>query len=62
VIDEEGDEIAMWKQKRSSLKNQIEKKMNLVVKKMKTKMNKDDGENNDRKIDKKFLEMILETK
>ena len=62
MIDEEGDEIAMWKQKRSSLKNQIEKKMNLVVKKMKTKMNKDDGENNDRKIDKKFLEMILETK
>ena len=36
---------AMRKRKRSDLENKIEKKMKLVVKKMKTKMNKDDGEN-----------------
>ena len=36
------------------MENKIEKKMKLVVKKMKTKMNKDDGENNDRKNDKDF--------
>ena len=31
----------MWKQKRNGLENKIEKKKKLVVKKMKTKMNKD---------------------
>jgi len=44
----------MWKQKRSGLENKIEKKMKLVVKKMKTKVNKEDGEDNEEN-DKRIL-------
>ena len=54
VIGGEGDKTAMWKRKRSGLENKIEKKMKLVVKKMKTKVNKEDGENNDEKIKEEF--------
>ena len=50
---------AMWKLKRSGLKNKIEKKMKLVVKKMKTKVNKEDGENNDEKIKEVFWNQFL---
>ena len=54
MIDGEGDKTAMWKWKRSGLEKKIEKKMKLVVKKMKTKVNKEDGENNDEKIKEEF--------
>ena len=59
MIGEEGDKTAMWKWKRSDLKNKIEKKMKLVVKKMKTKVNKEDGENNDEKIKEEFWNWFL---
>ena len=45
VIGGEGAMKAIWRQKGSGLEKKIEKKMKLVVKKMKTKMNKDDGKN-----------------
>ena len=51
VIGGEGGEMAMQKWKRSDLENKIEKKMKLMVKKMKTKVNNEDGENNDEKIE-----------
>ena len=47
MIGEEGDETMMWKQKRSGLKidleNKMKRKMNFVVKKMKTNVNKEEG-------------------
>ena len=39
--------------------NKIEKKMKLVVKKMKTRVNKEDGENNDEKIKEEFWNQFL---
>ena len=44
------------------MENKIEKKMKLVVKRVKTKVNKEDGENNDEKIKGEFLKLIFETK
>jgi len=43
----------------SNLENKIVKKMNFVVKKMKIKMNKEDGDNNDRKMLKRFWKSFL---
>ena len=59
IGEEKGDETVMWKQKRSGLENKIEKKKKLVLKKMKTKVNKEDGENNDEKIKEEFLNWFL---
>ena len=50
MIGEESDENGEEKQKRSGLENKIEKKKKLVVKKIKTKTNKESSENNDEKI------------
>ena len=44
------------------MENKIEKKMKLVVKKMKTKMNKDDGENNDEKIKRFWIWFLKQSK
>ena len=42
------------------MENKIEKKKKLVVKKMKTRVNKEDGKNNDEKIKelRKFVKVI----
>ena len=45
MVGGEGDENNDVKTKEKWLENKIEKKMKLVVKKMKTKMNKGDGKN-----------------
>jgi len=47
---------------RGNLQNKTEKKINFVVKKMKTKVNKEGGKNNDKKIDKMVLRLIFKTR
>ena len=59
MIDGKGNKTALWKWKRSDLKNKIEKKMKIVVKKMKTKLNKKDGENDDENIKEEIWNWFL---